>query len=49
MGFCKWAEKGPKVGFWVQRWVESGSKPTLNPFRDFAKTHGLASSREIVF
>ena len=39
MGFCQWAEMGPKVGFGVQKWVKSGSKPTfaltLNPFRDF--------------
>ena len=31
MGFCKWAEMGPKVGFGVQKWVKSGSKPTFHP------------------
>ena len=53
--FCQWAEMGPRVGLWVQKWVESGSKPTFHPlethFRIFAKTHFLASLRgvEIVF
>ena len=32
MGFCQWAEMVPKVGFWVQRWVKSGSQPTFHPF-----------------
>ena len=31
MGFCQWAEMGPKVGFWVHKWVQSGSKPTVHP------------------
>ena len=55
MGFCQWAETGPKVGFWVQKWVKSGSKPTFDLlqtyFGIFAKTHFSASLRgvEIVF
>ena len=31
MGFCQWAEMDPKVGLGVQKWVESGSKPTFHP------------------
>ena len=42
MGFCQWSEMGPKVGFGVQKWVKSGSKPTFHPlqthFGIFAKT-----------
>ena len=30
MGFCQWAEMGPKVGFWVQKWV-MGRNPLLTP------------------
>ena len=47
MAFCQWAEMGPKVGFWVQKRVKSGSKPTFDPLHAhsgiFAKTHFSAS------
>ena len=36
MGFCQWAEVGPKVGFWVQKRVKMG-QPTLDPFEDIDK------------
>ena len=38
---------GPKVGFWVQKWVKSWAKPAFHPlqthFGIFAKTHFSAS------
>ena len=43
---CQWAEMGPNVGFWVQKWVKSGSEPTFHPpyhVGIFVKTHFLAS------
>ena len=30
MGFCQWAEAGPKVGFWVQKWLNMHQNP-LHP------------------
>ena len=51
MGFCQWAEMGPKVGFGVQKWVKSGSKPTfdptLNTFRDFRENPLFSQSKGV--
>ena len=50
LGFCQWAEMGPKVGFWVPKWVKVGRNPLLThfeAFRDFRETHFLASLREV--
>ena len=38
MGFCQWAEMGPKVGFAPkvgQKWVKTHFSPTLNTSRGF--------------
>ena len=35
MGFCQWAEMAAKLGFWVQKWVKSGSKRTSHHFKPF--------------
>ena len=51
VGFCQWAEMGPRVGFWLQTWFKSGSKPSFffhplkTHFGIFAKTHFLASNQ----
>ena len=41
MGFCQWAEMGPKVGFGGakegQKWVDTHFSPTQNPSRDFCE------------
>ena len=54
MGFCQWAEIGPKVVFLGaevgQKCVETHFSPTLNSFRDF-RGNPLFSHKgvEIVF
>ena len=39
MGFCQWAEMGPRVGSWGakvgEKWIKTHFSPTLDPFRDF--------------
>ena len=48
MGFGQWAEMGPKVGFWVQKWVETHfSHPLEAQFGIFAKPHFLANLRGV--
>ena len=39
--FCQWAEMGPKVGFWVQKWVKTYFWTTYAHFGISAKTHFL--------
>ena len=55
MGFCQWAEMGPKVGqkwgFWEQKWVKLRQNPLLHPLETHygivTKTHPLPSLREV--